>query len=89
MATPFVEDPVELGVWIVRGSFRKVRVFKDRKAGAAGVYSYGEPPPVFLFFPCWQQAMPKPFHCAFVYQYHPTTEIDCTRVAAKRIRLKM
>lgn len=31
MATPFVEDPVELGVQIVRGSLRKARVFRDQQ----------------------------------------------------------
>lgn len=24
----------------------------------------------------WLQAMSKPFHCAFVYQYHPSRETD-------------
>lgn len=31
MASPFVEDPVELGVQIVRGSLRKARVFRDQQ----------------------------------------------------------
>ena len=31
MACPFLEDPVELGARIVRGSLRKARVFKDRQ----------------------------------------------------------
>lgn len=27
---------------------------------------------IFFFFYCWLQAMSKPFHCAFVFWYHPT-----------------
>ncbi|KAM6999964.1 LOW QUALITY PROTEIN: putative nuclease HARBI1 [Tautogolabrus adspersus] len=31
MASPFLEDPVELGARIVRGSLRRARVFRDRQ----------------------------------------------------------
>ncbi|XP_054635325.1 putative nuclease HARBI1 [Dunckerocampus dactyliophorus] len=31
MASPFIEDPVEIGARIVRGSLRKARIFRDRQ----------------------------------------------------------
>lgn len=40
MASPFVEDPVELGVQIVRGSLRKARVFRDQQNTVAFLDSF-------------------------------------------------